>query len=503
MDIFTWGVVFFTTGIALTIVIFGAPLWIKAPKNQPTIIVMTGAALSMCAFLAATAQLLILTSHADFGTKATVFMTAFAKLAPALFICFILQALFLRSTRQSIFDRQALVISLFFIGQLGLSFVIFNQTALIDLQEVTIDFVRSIFRSVIFLLFMAWIYWEAKAKVKEHPNYLLNFIQIFCGFCLVQSLAWICFLATDFSNDFELVDQFGGWLALDMINRIIRTGIFCLVQVLICLYWSQQYSLSAIQERQKQERIQELLREKDALIRNLSTSTALIESGALSAGLAHEFNQFLTRIELNVDEALHLVDGSNTDIDDLKRPLGNIRKANHSAAQLIANLKKIFHGDSEDAGSCNVDDLVRDVVSLYANRLSQSNIQIELKLQVSEQLSIWEHLFRQVVVNLLSNAVEALNASSQTNKLIRIESGIHRQRQYCLVITDNGPGIRPEQEVQMFNMFATSKPTGTGVGLWLSRYIVERHQGSLTYENLPNSGGVSFMISIPVGSMPR
>ena len=83
MDIFTWGVVFFTTGIALTIVIFGAPLWIKAPKNQPTIIVMTGAALSMCAFLAATAQLLILTSHADFGTKATVFMTAFAKLAPA------------------------------------------------------------------------------------------------------------------------------------------------------------------------------------------------------------------------------------------------------------------------------------------------------------------------------------------------------------------------------------------------------------------------------------
>ena len=100
MDIFTWGVVFFTTGIAFTIVIFGAPLWIKAPKNQPTIIVMTGAALSTYAFLAATTQLLILTSHSDFGTKATVFMTVFATLAPVLFICFILQALFLRSTRQ-------------------------------------------------------------------------------------------------------------------------------------------------------------------------------------------------------------------------------------------------------------------------------------------------------------------------------------------------------------------------------------------------------------------
>ena len=218
---------------------------------------MTGTALSTCAFLAATALLALQTSYSDFGTKATVFVTVFAELGPVLFMCFILQALFIRSSRKSIFDREALLLSLFFIGQLGLSVVIFNQTALTDLQEVTIDFVRSIFRSVIILLFMGWIYWEARKRVKEHPNFLLNFIQIFCGFCVIQSLAWICFLATDFSNDFELVEQFGGWLSLDMINRVIRTGIFCLVQVLICIYWSQHYSQSAIQDHQKQERIQE------------------------------------------------------------------------------------------------------------------------------------------------------------------------------------------------------------------------------------------------------
>jgi signal transduction histidine kinase len=106
-------------------------------------------------------------------------------------------------------------------------------------------------------------------------------------------------------------------------------------------------------------------------------------------------------------------------------------------------------------------------------------------------------------VNLLSNAVEALATSGQTNKLIRIESRVNQEGQYCLVITDNGPGIRPEQESEMFNMFATFKPAGTGVGLWLSRYIVERHQGSLFYENLPKQGGVSFVITIPVESVPR
>jgi len=464
---------------------------------------IAGIVLSTCAFLTAITQLLLDTSHADFGTKATVFTSVFVTLAPLLFICFILQALFLRSTRKSILDLKTLSIVLFFIVQLGLGVFLFNQNASMDLDDATLAFLQSTFRSVNFLLFMSWIYWEARTKLKEHPNFLLNFIQILCGFCMVQSVAWICFLAIDFGNNFERMGQLGGWLALDMINRTIRAAIFFLVQILLCIYWSQHYSLSAIQERQKQERIQALLKEKDALIRSLSTSAALIESGALSAGLAHEFNQFLTRIEMNADEALHLVDSSNTKIDDLKRPLGNIRKANHSAAKLVVNLKKLFHGDAEDTSTCNVDDLVLDVVSLYAKRFSQSNIQIELTLSVREELFIWEHLFRQVVVNVLSNAVEALNASVQTDKLIRIESSINQQGQYCLVITDNGPGIRAEQEAQMFNMFATSKPTGTGVGLWLSRYIVERHQGSLTHENLPSQGGVSFVISIPVGSTPR
>jgi signal transduction histidine kinase len=229
----------------------------------------------------------------------------------------------------------------------------------------------------------------------------------------------------------------------------------------------------------------------------------LIESGALSAGLAHEFNQFLTRIEMNTDEALRLSDDLNLNPNDLKRPLGNVLKANHSAAKLVVNLKKLFQGGAESSEFCNVDDLVRDVVSLYTNRMKQSNIQIDLNLQVSEQLSIWENLFRQVLVNLLSNAVDAHSTTAQTNKRIGIDSSVNQRSEYCLVITDNGPGISPEQEAHLFNLFATSKSAGTGVGLWLSRHIVERHHGSLIYENVPNQGGARFVITIPVGSVPR
>jgi signal transduction histidine kinase len=129
----------------------------------------------------------------------------------------------------------------------------------------------------------------------------------------------------------------------------------------------------------------------------------------------------------------------------------------------------------------------------------KSNIEIVLDLQANRQQFIWESLFRQVIVNLLSNAIEALDAVSKTNKVIQIQSSIDQSGNYLLKFTDNGPGINAEQGVKIFNLFATSKFSGTGIGLWLSRYIVERHKGSLTYENLPDNGGVSFIISIPNG----
>ncbi|WP_071467380.1 ATP-binding protein [Polynucleobacter asymbioticus] len=62
-----------------------------------------------------------------------------------------------------------------------------------------------------------------------------------------------------------------------------------------------------------------------------------------------------------------------------------------------------------------------------------------------------------------------------------------------------GAGIRPEQANKLFSLFASSKSSGTGIGLWLSHYIAERHQGSLTFQNLPNHGGVTFSLDIPPG----
>ena len=106
---------------------------------------------------------------------------------------------------------------------------------------------------------------------------------------------------------------------------------------------------------------------------------------------------------------------------------------------------------------------------------------------------------RQVIANLIANAIEALDSLGRNEKTIWIETKYDERGWYRLCVTDNGAGVRPEQATKLFSLFASSKSSGTGIGLWLSHYIAERHQGSLSFENLPNHGGVTFIMTIPPG----
>lgn len=348
------------------------------------------------------------------------------------------------------------------------------------------------------LCLLSWMLFEATISNKQFPSIWFNLIRstslIFIGIFLIWMVVIFITNYQGYIFGFTRLDI----AHVDVSSRVLRGTLFIFIQLLILMHWMENFSYKAIDLKARDRQVEDLLHEKDVLIENLSNNSALIESGALSAGLSHELNQFLGRIALNRDELLALIKQPGMKIEDLQLPLDNIQKANDSAAKLIISLKKLFNRSEKDSSLCSVDDLVRDVVSLYRGRLQKSHISVELDLQVSEQQVIWESLIRQVVVNLLSNAIEALDASSRTSKMIQIQS-INQQGNYCLAITDNGPGIHAQQGEKIFNLFATSKSSGTGIGLWLSRYIIERHKGSLLFKNLPDDGGVSFIVTIPSG----
>ena len=361
---------------------------------------------------------------------------------------------------------------------------------------------RSFFVYIFILCLLSWLLFEVTKSSKQVPTIWLNLIRstslTFIGIFVIWSAIIFVTNCQGYILGFTLLEisQF------DVSSRVLRSTLFIFLQLLILMHWMENFSINAIKVKTKDKQIQDLILEKDLLIENLSNKNALVETGALSAGLAHEFNQFLARIELNSGEVLAKLNRPNANLDDLKFSMGNILKANHSAANLIVSLKKLFQSGKDVAASVNLDTLVEEVASLYAGRVKKSSISIKLDLQAKEPVIVWSSLIRQVVSNLISNAIEALDMLDRENKIILIESSYDEKGCYKLCVTDNGFGIKPEYVDKLFSLFVSTKSSGTGVGLWLSRHIIERHQGSMFYQNLSDGDGVRFTVTIPSWAKP-
>jgi signal transduction histidine kinase len=200
---------------------------------------------------------------------------------------------------------------------------------------------------------------------------------------------------------------------------------------------------------------------------------------------------------------LDKINRPDVNLEEIKFSIGNIIKANHSAANLVISLKKLFQSGKDIPLAINLDALLEEVASLYGERARKSGILIKLDLQASRPIFVWDSLMRQAVANLISNAIEALDSITRDNKIICIKSEIAERGFYRFSVTDNGFGIKPEFADKLFSLFVSSKSSGTGVGLWLSRHIIERHQGSIHYQNLPDDGGVIFIVAIPMRDQAR
>lgn len=388
-------------------------------------------------------------------------------------------------------------VSIKFILSTFLGIVLFNFTVFIITKSGA--YLNRAFAIHIFVVFsLSWLLAELVAINKKFPTPWVNLIRPLVLIAIGAFLVWMIVILI-------VINQGSIWgftqseiSQFDISFRFLRGALFLFMQLIILIHWMENFSYNAIKIKKRDEQIQHLLEEKDSLIENLSNTNSLIETGALSAGLAHELNQFLTRIELNSDEVLEQMNRPNVDLEDLKPALRNILSANQSAANIVYNLKKLFQASQDSFSLTNLDNLIEGVVLLYQDRFQKSKIQVHLDLSAKESIMAWDSLMRQVVSNLIINAIDALDTADQPNKCIWIRSYISEEGRIGFSIADNGAGIDAAQANKLFSLFASSKPMGTGIGLWLCGYIVERHRGTLRFENLPDHGGVRFEVALPI-----
>jgi len=266
--------------------------------------------------------------------------------------------------------------------------------------------------------------------------------------------------------------------------------------------------LAAAETRQNllgrhQQELQHLLQEREEIIRQLTLSNKTAAMGALVASLAHELNQPLCSIRLNTQlvERIITEDSAEAKADsdadaEIQRLIAELNRDNRRAADIIVKLRKLFEDRSGAMVNLDMNDLVRDCASLVRSHAQASRVELECQLGDSCPVVGDQTQLQQVVLNVLNNAIEAAAESSQSSGRVEVQS-VCEDGEVILRVSDNGPGISDEMRQSVFELFKTSKAEGMGVGLWLSKTVVNAHLGDIHFQSTVGVG-TCFEVRLPV-----
>ena len=219
--------------------------------------------------------------------------------------------------------------------------------------------------------------------------------------------------------------------------------------------------------------------------------------GALTASIAHEVNQPLAGIITNASTSLLMLADDPPDIDGaLDSAQRTIRDANR-ASEVITRLRALFKKTTTASESLDLNEATREVLALSMSELQRGQVIVRTEL-ANDLLPVTGDRvqLQQVVLNLVLNAAEAMSAIEDRPRLLVVRTERDEGDHVRLTVCDTGPGFDPQSANRLFETFYTTKRDGMGIGLSISRSIIERHQGRLWAA--PSDGpGATFAFSIP------
>jgi PAS domain S-box-containing protein len=249
-------------------------------------------------------------------------------------------------------------------------------------------------------------------------------------------------------------------------------------------------SSTDITERRQAE---EALRQAQADLARISRITTM---GELTASLAHEVNQPIAAAVTDANTCLRWLNRDQPDLDEAREAASRMVKDATRAAEIISRTRLLFKKVNPQWESLDMHEIIREMVALMSGEAARYSISVwaELAAELPEVMGDRVQL-QQVLMNLLVNSIEAMKDADGPRELI-IRSQTTENGQLMVSISDTGVGLPPQQANKIFDAFFTTKPQGTGMGLRISRSIVESHGGRLWAAD-NSSRGASFHLSLP------
>ena len=227
---------------------------------------------------------------------------------------------------------------------------------------------------------------------------------------------------------------------------------------------------------------EETLRKTEADLARVARATTL---GELTASIAHEVNQPIAAVVTNANACLRWLKGETPNLD--------------RASDVIIRIRTLLKGGESDHKRVEINDVIREVAALAQGAVTLHRASLETTL--APQLPpVWGDRvqLQQVLLNLVANALDAMESILDRPRIVHIYSDRGQLETIRVMVKDSGVGLNPQQMDNLFNAFQTTKAEGLGMGLTISRSIIERHGGRLWAEANQGEPGALFQFTLPI-----
>ena len=348
-------------------------------------------------------------------------------------------------------------------------------------------------------LFLVWQIWELIKYYKVERTIVVKWLIFLTTFTLLGETCrtlWVLIGSTQINFFLYAQDA----LALTLLW--IGYGSTILVYVALGSFYLEkqikkenEITNALNSTKEENEKITELLKEKERLIYGLMKANKTAATGALSASIAHELNQPLGASSLNIQFLKMKLEKGLLNPELGKEILDSLEHDNKRAATIVKSLRSIFTEGESNVQEVQLGDLIAKVLDIVKPELKSKNIQIQLRVDDGLVIKVNPAEIEQVMLNLVNNAAQALANAGTLQRRIAIEA-IKAGQLVRLTVSDNGNGVPVEFKAHLFELLSTTKQTGMGLGLWLCKHIVTRYSGSIHHEDAIG-GGAKFVVEFP------
>jgi PAS domain S-box-containing protein len=244
----------------------------------------------------------------------------------------------------------------------------------------------------------------------------------------------------------------------------------------------------------ERKQAEEALRQAQA---DLARANRVTTMGELTASLAHEVNQPIAAAVTDARTCLRWLTREQPDVDEAREAASRMVKDTTRAAEIVSRIRLLFKKGGVERELVDVNEMIREMIVLLRSEIARYSISVQPELASDiPHLMVDRVQLQQVLMNLMVNGIDAMKEVDGTRELA-IKSQRAENDQLMVSVSDTGVGLPPQQADQIFDAFFTTKPHGTGMGLRISRSIVESHGGRLwAGKNSPR--GACFYLTLAV-----